>query len=76
MTANTLRRVLIDIGVRPDVFTSDPSQDEAYVLVDEGGWCVFYSERGQRTNEQLFDSESDACEYLLSVIARDPTTRR
>ena len=31
-------------------------------------WEVYYSERGQKTDLKKFNSESDACEYLLEQI--------
>lgn len=50
---------------------------EAYVL--EPGpprWSVYYSERGLRTGEAVFDSENEACSHLLELLLRDLTTRR
>jgi hypothetical protein len=49
---------------------------EHYVLaLEEGGWSVYYSERGQRTGEVRFDTEHEACDYLLLQLVSDPTTR-
>ena len=28
-------------------------------------WEVYYSERGNKTNRKVFDSEESACEYFL-----------
>ncbi|MEY9877130.1 hypothetical protein ABH931_006653 [Streptacidiphilus sp. MAP12-33] len=39
------------------------------------GWAVYYSERGQRTSEGLFDNEADACAELHDRLMRDATTR-
>ena len=40
--------------------------DEALCLVEEnGGWSIFYSERGLRTEEQRFSDENSACEAFL-----------
>lgn len=50
---------------------------EQYAMENRGRkWFVFYSERGQRNSEQAFDNESDACDYLYSVLVKDPSTRK
>jgi hypothetical protein len=50
---------------------------ETYVLaLEEGGWCVYYSERGMRRDEVHFDTEHEACDELLMRLVNDPTTRR
>ena len=33
-------------------------------------WEVYFSERGQKTDQVFFDSEQDACEYLLSIAKK------
>jgi hypothetical protein len=49
---------------------------EAYVLAQgDRGWCVYYSERGQRSGLVEFGDEGAACLHLLALIERDPTTR-
>jgi hypothetical protein len=35
----------------------------------------YYSERGLRTGIRRFETESEACEYLLETLLADPTTR-
>lgn len=46
--------------------------DECYCLLREASvWHVFYSERGLRTGEKVFVSESEACQYLLDLLIRD-----
>jgi hypothetical protein len=49
---------------------------ERYVLeLVEGGWSVYFSERGARNNEDFFETEDEACSELLIRLTRDPTTR-
>jgi hypothetical protein len=49
------------------------SSDECLVLSDERSqWCVYYSERGMRTEEQCFKSEPEACEHFLNRIKKWP----
>jgi hypothetical protein len=53
------------------------SPGDTYVLSDEGygKWAVYYSERGERNDEKIFRSESEACEDLYRWIMGDPSTR-
>lgn len=50
--------------------------NEKYTL-DQAGkkWSVYYSERGQRSGERVFDSEDEACRYLLQLLTNDSTIR-
>jgi len=44
--------------------------DERFNLVREGEkWNVYYSERGVKTTNKYFDSESEALEYMLSELS-------
>ena len=33
-------------------------------------WEVYFSEKGQKTDQVFFDSEHDACEYLFSIAKK------
>jgi hypothetical protein len=49
---------------------------EQHVLaIVEGGWSVYYSEHGVRTDETFFNTEDEACSELLIRLVGDPTTR-
>jgi len=49
---------------------------QQYVLsIENGGWCVYYSERGLKTEPEWFETEDEACDYLFQALVRDPTTR-
>ncbi len=78
MDTSALRRLLDAEGIDPDAYSLDGGMpDEAYVLERRPDcWLVFYSERGLRTAETRFESESGACAHLLELLLRDPTTRR
>lgn len=39
------------------------------------GWSVYYSERGERRNERLFEREEKACRYSLALLGADPSTK-
>lgn len=78
MTRDDLKKTLKDMNVRADAYSLDGGHpSEAYVLAAVAtGWRVYYSERGQETSAAAFDSESAACQHLLSLVERDPTTRQ
>jgi hypothetical protein len=49
--------------------------DECLVLETHvGGWVVFYAERGLRTGERCFETEDEACRFMLDRLLADPTT--
>jgi len=68
---------LKSLGVSPSTYSLNGGlPSEKYCLSNESGkWFVYYSERGQRTGENSFANETDACKYFLGQIERDPTTR-
>jgi hypothetical protein len=53
-------------------------KDEALVLEKKSPntWVVYYCERGLHTGEMFFSSESEACEYMLKSLLRDPTVKK
>lgn len=42
---------------------------------ESGRWCVYYSERGSRSDEQCFDSENEGCEELLRRLRELPPSQ-
>ena len=70
MNAKQLERRLSALGVSPDAYSLHGGlPDECYVLNREvDGWSVYYSERGLRTGEQRYSTESDACAALLQML--------
>ena len=44
--------------------------DERMCMVKEGDqWNVYYSERGCKTTNKYFDSESEALEYIVEELS-------
>jgi len=74
---NELRLVAEREGIRSDAYSIDGGlPPERYVLsLEPGGWSVYYSERNRRVGETRFDTEDEACSYLLLRLVDDPTTR-
>ena len=74
-----LRQMLEAENVDPRAYSLEGGAPiEAYVLEGSSGprWAVFYSERGLRSGETWFETEDEACVYMLEHLLRDPTTRR
>lgn len=78
MNRGTLRDLLDKEGIDPLAYDLDGrAGDDMYVLeFSDGGWAVFFSERGLRTTERRFDTEDEACGHLFALLLRDRTTRR
>ena len=69
-------------GIRRGAYHLPGEDDRLRIIHDcyaldivEGGWAVFYSERGERVGEQQFDTEDEACAHLLLRLTEDPGTR-
>lgn len=78
MDRKKLKAIADREGIREDAFSLE-GQDKhhRYVLkVEEGGWATYFVERGERLGVEQFDTEDEACEYLLQQLLRDRTTRR
>lgn len=76
MTTTELSALLQSMGVPADAYSIGADHDESYcVLLEAGRWKVYYSERGQRTNEFVFADEGAACQRLLDELLRDHIVR-
>jgi hypothetical protein len=73
---NELRSILRAEGINPGTYSLDGGHpSEQYVLaISPGGWAVYYSERGNEPGRREFDTEDEACRYLLETLRADPTT--
>jgi hypothetical protein len=78
MTRPRLVDLLDAEGVDPTAYRVDGSRgDECLILeVDHSGWAVYYAERGLRSGERQFDTEDEACRFMLDRLVADPSTRR
>lgn len=78
MTRSRLVDLLEAEGVDAAAYRVDgTSEDECLVLeVAPGGWAVYYAERGLRTEERQFDTEDEACRFMLDRLLADPGNRR
>ncbi|WP_052250323.1 hypothetical protein [Enterobacter sp. Bisph1] len=69
MDKEAVKKALHDLQVPPDSYAIDEVKDETLCLLFDGAlWCVFYSERGNRSEPEYFTYEQDACEGFLARI--------
>jgi hypothetical protein len=74
------RQSLVDLlnaeHVRDDAYSLSGDRGESMCLEPvAGGWAVYYSERGLRSGERLFETEDEACQFLASRLLADPSNR-
>lgn len=74
MTKTELKPILDQEGFLASRYSlSGGDPDDAICLTFEGGsWRVYYSERGNRDGLVSFDTEFEACEYLLNELRSLP----
>lgn len=71
MNKQDLQNTLDALSAPRDSYCLGCEKDEALCLVENyGRWCVYYSERGQQTEERSFDSEADACAAFLTRLRK------
>ena len=75
MTVNNLMCLLKEKGAYPNAVSVGigvPQADEVYCLVNDGKrWEVYYAERGEKLDLEVFESEDDACTYLYDILRLD-----
>ena len=80
MNVGGMLSILRAKGVRVDavsVGVGVPNVDEKYCIVEcDDGWEVYYAERGQKIERETFESETEACAYLIAVLNSDSTVWR
>ncbi len=56
---------------------TDLPVDEQYVLNKSGNnWVLYYSEKGERLEQKIFEVEDEACRYFLNWLLKYPETRK
>jgi hypothetical protein len=71
-----LSRLLRSLGLPTDAYSISSDRDETYCLVvEDGRWHVYYSQRGNRSNERVFQDEAAACQALLEAVSSDHIVR-
>jgi hypothetical protein len=77
MTRDEFVRAADREGIRRSSYSLEGGlPPEKYVLNEEDGrWAVYYSERGERRDQLILDSEEEAYDQLFLWLVEDPTTR-
>lgn len=71
MNKKDLLHALASLHAPQDSYCVGNDKDEALCIVENyGRWSVYYSERGQRTEDQSFDSEEAACDVFLNRLRK------
>ncbi|MEE9343928.1 MAG: hypothetical protein V3V12_09890 [Gammaproteobacteria bacterium] len=72
-----LKKKLDDLGIDEQAYSlGNAIEDEQYCMEKIGRkWHYYYSERGQKAGERSFEKESEACEYMYSILKSDPTVK-
>ncbi|THV42996.1 hypothetical protein [Glycomyces buryatensis] len=75
MNKQELKAALESAGVDEDAYWLEGGRpNEAYTLERrDNGWAVYYSEKGNRNDEVVFDTEDEACCELLNWVLNDDT---
>ena len=71
MDRNELKNLLMNKNIPTYVYNLDEvgRDDERLCLrFADGKWNVYFSERGVKTTNLFFDSEDEACKYILHEI--------
>jgi hypothetical protein len=70
MNKKELEIRLIKEGIRADSYHLEGGlPNESFTLNKNGNqWEVYYSERGNKTDLRVFESEEEACEYLYKEL--------
>jgi hypothetical protein len=75
LTVDSLLRLLKAKGAHShavSVGMGVPQAEEVYCLVKDGEhWEVYYAERGQKIDLEVFESEDEACDYLYEILKQD-----
>ncbi|WP_033477491.1 hypothetical protein [Erwinia amylovora] len=69
MDKSDLISILSSMKIPRDSYSIGFISNESLCLIYEGMlWRIFYSERGQRTEEKFYASEEDACKEFLARL--------
>jgi len=65
-------------GISPRAYSLyGPLGDEYRYVLEErfDTWFVYYTERGDKINEQIFNNEGEVCRYLLIKLQKSPMAK-
>ena len=71
MNIEQLDQKLKNLGIPKDLYNFDDAgrEDERFCIKEKNGiWNVYYKERGEKTTDEYFNSEEEACNFLLKLL--------
>jgi hypothetical protein len=72
MNRRKLEETLQAMNVPSHAYSVWEDKNEAYCMIhDAKGFHVYYSERGNRNDEQIYADENAACRYFLLYLKSD-----
>ncbi len=66
-----LNRLNVD-WERVSVYDDGFKDDALFIRENDGGWRVFYMEKGHEGGVVYFEGEWEACRYFLGVVFAEP----
>ena len=72
MTVEQLEKELEIMGIPQELYSIMVGglPNEKLCIAKEDKWQVYYSERGRKSGLNLFETESEACEFFLKKMKR------
>jgi len=72
MNITELKDKLIELAIPKDSYCFEGGlPNESYCIIKiDNEWEVYYSERGIKSNKQIFKDEDTACDYFLNILTK------
>lgn len=66
MKISEMRKEIDNLGISKELYSilQGGTPNEKLCIVYENEWKIYYSERGKKTGEKVFQSEEAACEIF------------
>lgn len=70
MKKDELKKALENKGIPKELYNLDGigRTDERFCLQCNNKWEVYFSERGIKTTDLIFDTEEEACQYIFKAL--------
>lgn len=78
MNVEELRAKLRAMGVSRDRYSVDgglPWDATGMESLPDGGWRVYFSERGAKYTVKVFETEAEACDFMLAEVLDEERRR-
>lgn len=69
MNREELSKELIKKGIPQDAYSLFGGlPNECFCIAEEKQWEIYYSEKGKKTQLRKFNTEDEACEFMLNKL--------